>query len=87
MAVNNKTVFGIIIVSLIIILIVMVRSKHFFRCLLLSSVSGIAALFAVNLLREITGFEIGINPLTLCFSAIGGSPAVILMLVSRVLLL
>ena len=87
MNVNNKTVFGIIILSLIIILIVMVRSKHFFKCFLLSSVSGIAALFAVNLLKEITGFEIGVNPVTLCFSAIGGSPAVILMLISRVFLL
>lgn len=87
MSVNNKTVFGIIIASLIIILIVMLRSKHFFKCFMLSSVSGIAALFAVNLLREITGFEIGVNPMTLVLSAIGGSPAVILMLVSRVLLL
>lgn len=87
MNVNNKTVFGIIILSLIIILIIMIRSKHFFKCFILSSVSGIAALFAVNLLKEITGFEIGVNPVTLCFSAIGGSPAVILMLISRVFLL
>lgn len=87
MNVNNKTVFGIIILSLIIILIIMIRSKHFFKCFTLSSVSGIAALFAVNLLKEITGFEIGVNPVTLCFSAIGGSPAVILMLISRVFLL
>ena len=87
MDIKCKTVFGIIIISLVIILIVMVRSKHFFKAFILSSFSGIGALFAVNLLREITGFEIGVNPVTLCFSAIGGSPAVILMLISRVFLL
>lgn len=87
MNIENKTFFGLLIVSMLIILIVMIRSKHFFRCAALSCLSGVAALFAVNLLCEITGFEIAVNPFTLGFSAVMGSPGVILLLVSRVFLL
>lgn len=87
MNIQNKAVFGLVILFSIIILIIMLRSKHFFRSLFLSSASGISLLFAVNLLSDFTGFEIGINPATLLISSVNGTAGVILLLFTRAFLL
>lgn len=87
MNIESKSVFGLLVCFGIIILISMIRSKHFFSCLLLSCLSGVAALFAVNLLSAVTGFELAVNPVTLAVSAVGGTPGVVLLLVSRIFLL
>lgn len=71
----------------IIILIAMIRSKHFFKCIFLSSFSGIACLFAVNAVSSFTNFSLAVNYPTLAISAIGGTPAVIMLLLSRVIIL
>ena len=76
-----------LIASAVILLSVFIRSKHFFRCLFLSALSGIGSLFAVSILSQITGISLGINPVTLSVSALGGIPSVIAMLVARFLLL
>lgn len=86
MNIESKAVFGLLICFGIIILIVMLNSKHFFKCIILSALSGIAALFAVNMLSGFTGFELSVNPITLAMSAIGGTPGVIMMLISRIFL-
>ncbi|MBQ8029686.1 MAG: pro-sigmaK processing inhibitor BofA family protein [Clostridia bacterium] len=81
---------AIIIVAIcfgVIILTAMLRSKHFFKCFVLSALSGFAALFSINLLSGYIGFSLAVNPITLSASAIGGVPAVILLLISRVFLL
>lgn len=73
--------------SAVIIITVFIKSKHFFKSLFLSSLSGIGALFAVNVLSEMTGISIGINYITLLISALGGIPSVIALLVSRFIFL
>ncbi len=67
----------------LITLLVMIKSRHFFKALILSAAQGIAALFAVNLLSAATGVSLAVNPVTLALSAVGSLPAVIAMLVSR----
>ncbi len=76
-----------LIVSAVVMLCVFAKSRHFFRCLFLSALSGIGSLFAVNVLSQMTGIFIGINEITLTVSALGGIPSVILMLVTRYLML
>ena len=83
MEIQSKLTFGLLIVSGIIILFVMLRSKHFIRSLILSALQGVAALFAVNLFSAVTGFELAVNPVTLSVSALGGMSGVILLLISR----
>ena len=70
----------------VIILAVMVKSKHFFKALVLSAVQGVAALFAVNLLSAATGVTLAVNPVTLAVSAVGSLPGVVAMLVSKLFL-
>ncbi len=76
-----------LIVSAIITVSVFVKSRHFFRCLFLSSLSGIGSLFAVNVLSQMTGVTLGINAITLSVSAFGGIPSVIAMLAARYFML
>lgn len=87
MNIESKAAVGLLIFFGIIILITMLHSKHFFKCIFLSALSGIAALFAVNLLAGFTDFEVAVNPVTLGISALGGTPAVIMLLVSRIFLI
>lgn len=77
---------GLLICSGIIILFVMLKSKRFFRSLLLSAAQGICALFAVNLLSAVTGVSVAVNPITAGICALGGTPAVILLLLSKLML-
>ncbi len=74
-------------VSGIIILAVMLKSKHFFKALLFSAAQGLAALFAVNLLSAVTGFSLAVNAVTLSISALGGIAGVAALLFSRIILL
>ena len=67
----------------ICILIVLLKSKHFFRALFACILQGIGALFAVNALGLATGVTLGVNWYTLAVSAIGGTPAVIMMLAAK----
>ncbi len=76
-----------LIASAVIMLSIFVKSRHFFRCLFLSSLSGIGSLFAVNVLSQMTGVTLGINAITLSVSAFGGIPSVIAMLAARYFML
>ena len=60
-----------------IVLTVLIKSKRFFSYLILSAISGIGSLFAVNLLSEVTGVSIALNCITLSVSSIFGISGVI----------
>ena len=61
----------------LIVILTLIKSGHFVRYLFLSAVSGIGALFAVNLLTSLTGVSIALNYITLGVSAIFGISGVI----------
>lgn len=80
-------VFASLILASVIILASAVRSKRFFSCVFLSFIQGVAAIFAVNALGLVTGLHLSLNAYTLVSSAIGGTPAVIGMVVAEILFL
>lgn len=63
------------------ILIACLRSRHFLKYIILSVLSGLAALFAVQLIGSFTQVQIPVAPLTIGISCIGGVPGVILLLI------
>lgn len=67
----------LLISAALILFIVMFKSHKFFKCLFSSSLQGIAAMFAVNVLGMVTGFHIAVNWYTILFSLIFGTPGVI----------
>ena len=61
----------------VMVLLTLIKSGHFIRYLMLSAISGIGALFAVNLLTSLTGVSIALNYITLSVSALFGISGVI----------
>ena len=61
----------------VVVMLTLIKSGHFIRYLTLSAISGIGALFAVNLLTSNTGISIALNYKTLCISALFGISGVI----------
>lgn len=82
---ESKGFAVLLIVSGVILLLVMVKSRHFFKALFLSVLQGVSALFAVNLLTAFTGVALSVNAITLAISAVAGIPGVILLLAGRLL--
>lgn len=68
--------------SLIIILTVSLKSKHFFKSVFLSAFSGLGGLFAVHVLSWFTPLSLPVNLFTALVSAVGGIPGVIGLLVT-----
>ena len=64
-------------VSALIMFTSLVKSGHFFSYIILSALSGIGSLFAVNLLSYLTGVSISLNYITLSVSSAFGIPGVI----------
>ena len=64
-------------VSALIVLIALIKSGHFFGYIILTVLSGIGSLFAVNLLSAVTGVSIALNYITLCVSSFFGISGVI----------
>lgn len=67
------------------IIVSMLRSRRLLRNLLLSIVSGVAALYAVNALGLLTGIRLAVNGLTLGISAAAGLPGVVALLLADTL--
>ena len=67
------------------ILLSLLRSRRMFRYLLLSVVSGVAALFAVNAVGMLLPTRLAVNWFTLGVSAAAGPPGVIALLLADVL--
>ena len=61
----------------VIVALTLIKTRHFIRYLMLSAISGIGALFAVNLLTSVTGVSIALNYITLAVSGIFGISGVI----------
>ena len=68
------------------ILASMLRSRKLIRYLLLSAMSGVAALYAVNAVGLLTGMRLAVNWLTLGVSALAGPPGVVALLLADTLL-
>lgn len=71
-----------IILSVIIILIASFKSKHFFKSVFLTAVSGLSGLSAVYVLSWFTELSLPVNLFTASVSALGGIPAVIALLIT-----
>lgn len=67
-------------------LIAVFKSGHPVKALLVSCGSGVAALFALHLLRQLCGVGLPVSDVTLAVSAIGGVPGVILLLMGSLIL-
>lgn len=84
---SAKILLGIIFfIYALIILITMIKSKHFFAALFLTIIQGICALFAVNLLGQYILIHIPVNGWTLGISSIGGISGVMMMLLCDIFL-
>ncbi len=84
---SAKILLGIIFfIYTLIILITMIKSKHFFATLFLTIIQGICALFAVNLLGQYILIHIPVNGWTLGISSIGGVSGVMMMLLCDIFL-
>jgi len=68
------------------ILVSMLRARKLIRYLLMSAISGIAALYAVNALGLLTGIRLAVNGLTLGVSVVAGPPGVVAMLLADAIL-
>ena len=66
-----------LVVGVLIVIITLIKSGRPIRYLLLSSISGIGSLFAVNLLTSVTGVSIALNYITLTVSSLFGISGVI----------
>ncbi|NMP37193.1 MAG: hypothetical protein GX051_03570 [Clostridiales bacterium] len=62
------------------------HSGHFFKAFFMTAVQGVAALFAVVLIGQFISVPLGINPLTLTAGILGGTPAVIMLLLINAVL-
>ena len=67
----------------LILLVMCYKSGRMLKTLLLSAVSGLAAMTAVNLLSHFTGVNIAVNLYTTLSSAVFGIPGVLGLLTIR----
>ncbi len=67
-------------VPAIVIIALSYKTGHFFKSILLTALSGIGSLFAVNILTSLTGVSIAVNYISLTLSGIFGIPGVIALL-------
>ena len=81
---NVGMLTAVLFASLIIILTVSFKSKHFFKSVFLSAFSGLGGLFAVHVLSWFTPLSLPVNLFTAAVSAVGGIPGVIGLLITSV---
>lgn len=90
MKLSGMLKFGVIAslaVACFIVIVSAFKTKRFFSCIFLSALQGVAAMFAVNTLGLVTGLHLSLNGYTIAASVIGGTPAVIGMIVTEILFL
>lgn len=68
-----------------VILLSMLRTKRFFSALLLTCVQGVAAFFAANFAGGFFGVHLPLNWGHLAVAAVGGTPAVVMLLLLNTL--
>lgn len=84
MSINTAVLIAALIISVIIILAVSFKSKHFFRAVTLSALSGLSGLFAVHVLSWFTPLSLPVNLFTVGVSAVSGIPGVIGLLITAI---
>ena len=87
MDIESKGIAVLVIAFGAVIILAMLKSRHFFKAAFLSCAQGLAALFAVNLISSFTGFSIAVNWITIGISAVSGIAGVVMLLVSNVFLM
>lgn len=73
----------LLVVYAVVLLYFCYKSGKFLKTLLLSAVSGIAAMAVVNLLSRFTGVSLPVNPYTAVSSGVLGIPGVLGLLTVR----
>ncbi|MGN1347497.1 MAG: pro-sigmaK processing inhibitor BofA family protein [Acutalibacteraceae bacterium] len=82
---SGKLIIALGALIVILCLIKMIRSGHFFKTFAVSSASGIGSLFALNLISFITGLKLSINWFTLIFCSFTGiSGSICLLLINTI---
>ena len=84
MNINVTLLISALILSAIIILAVSLKSKRFFKSVVLSALSGLSGLFAVHVLSWFTPLTLPVNLFTATVSAVSGIPGVIGLLISTI---
>ncbi len=80
-------VYAVFAVLALIIFFAMYKSHRFFKSLIISSISGMCSLFAVNFIGSFIGIALPVNIFTSCVSCIGGSSGVIFLLLYDIIFL
>lgn len=75
------------VIAAVLLLFVMLKSRHFVKAVLFSVVSGLAALFAVNFVGNFIGVHIPLNWFSALAGVLGGVPGIIFLLVCEILTL
>lgn len=78
-------VYVVLGIAGLFILISMVRSGRFFSALIITALQGVTALFSADFIGSFIGVNLSVNAFTITLSALGGIPAVILLLISGAL--
>ena len=73
------------VIAAVLLLFVMLKSRHIVKALLISAVSGLAALFAVNFIGNFIGVHIPFNWFSALSGVLGGVPGMIFLLVCEIL--
>ena len=81
MEIGKVFLVAIFIIYAMIIIISMIKSKHFFKALFSTMLQGICALFAVNFMGNFISVHIPVNIFTLGLSSFGGVSGVIALLI------
>ena len=82
---SSLLVYGSLVIGGLIILITIFKSHHFFKPVIFNIFQGIGSLIAASIIGKLIGVLLPINWFTIAFSALGGVPAVIMILLLKIL--
>lgn len=74
-------VYAVFVISSVIIIFMMYKTGHIIKSVLLSTLQGVSALFAVNFIGGFLCIHLPLNAFSVVSSAVGGLPGVIFLLV------
>lgn len=77
--------YALIVIGVTAIILTALKTRRFFSAVLLVALQGIISLFAVNFIGSFIGVHLNVNAFSLAVSSAGGTPGVILLLISQVL--
>lgn len=73
------------VIAAVLLVFVMLKSRHFIKAVLFSAVSGLAALFAVNFIGNFISVHVPFNWFSALSGVLGGVPGIIFLLVCEIL--